>query len=164
MKHEPLLVLGVDPGCETGMALVRIDGSRPRVLWQMTARSREELHEAVYDTQDEEDEQGYPCQEEEYACHRAVIQTPIFAGKTPRWNRSPISLAKHALTVGYLEGFFKGLGFDVQMVPPKRGAGMKMSPEMFKMIFDFEGRMPSQHARDAANLALQWQEPRKGGV
>ena len=130
------IVLGVDPGYLTGVAVVQGDS----VTWAGTYRA---------------DDDALWARLHEFAAHvrRAVVQTPIFDGgrKTPRWHKSPISLAKNAALSGEIIGFLRGLGLRVEACPPKHGTGMKMSAKTFEAAY---GVKCSEHARDAAMLAF----------
>ena len=131
------LVIGIDPGAHIGVALVQTNGGA--MIWQHTYKGFDAF---VADT-------SRPC------CERAVIQTPLFDGKTPQWTKSAISLVKNGYTSGLIVGYMMGRGVQVQTMPPTRKAGMKMDAEFFKKVFKYDGRC-SEHARDAANLAMMW--------
>lgn len=137
-------VLGVDPGYQTGLAVV--DVRRELVLRLMTVGPKERF--ALTDIL-EEMVKGYEAQ-------AAVVQVPMFpVGKTPRWHRSPISLAKNAQLAGRIAGFLEGLGLDVRQDPPSPRRGMKMPRALFVRAFGVDG---SEHARDAAVLAMSWND------
>ena len=140
------LVLGVDPGAHIGVALVETDAGE--LLWQRTYRRFDDFIG---------DADRKPLTS---MSMKAVVQTPIFEhGKTPRWNKSAISLVKNAYTSGLVVGYLTGLFMRVQTEPPRRNAGMKMSAELFAKAFKYDERC-SEHVRDAANLAMMWREKR----
>ncbi len=143
-----MIVLGIDPGVVTGMAL--IETTRRELLastterggipkWQTAARYVDDLiHEG-------------------WRIDLAVVQTPIMEGKTARWNKSPVSLAKNAALSGLLAGVCWGLGIEMSLLPPMRNIGAKMNPKLFAAMWHFNGTI-SEHARDAAQIALAgWQ-------
>jgi len=139
-----MIVLGVDPGYQTGLAIV--DVREERVLRLMTVGPDERV--ALNDILTE--------MVTGYGAQVAVVQVPMFpSGKTPRWNRSPVSLAKNAQLAGRIAGFLEGLGLDVRREPPKPRRGMKMPRALFVRAFGCDG---SEHARDAAILALSWND------
>jgi len=88
-----------------------------------------------------------------------AIQVPFILGdeaKVPVWNRkSSVSLAKQAAAayrlVGALENWARA---PVVVVPPLRGIGAKMPVSVWAKVFRYAGRMPSEHARDAAAVAV----------
>ena len=135
------LVIGIDPGAHIGFALVQASGGV--LIWQHTYTGFDAF---IADTSRPN-------------CERAVIQIPIFDGKTPQWTKSAISLVKNGYTSGQIVGYMIGRGVKVQTVPPTRKAGMKMDAEFFRKVFKYDGRC-SEHARDAANLAMMWREAR----
>ena len=141
------LVIGIDPGFTKpggkkkalGFALVQTDSGV--LIWQHTYKGFDDFMA----------DRARP------VCKRAVIQVPIFDGKTPQWNKSAISLVKNGNVSGQLVGYMAAVGAQVQTVPPTRKSGMKMDPEFFKKVFKYDGRC-SEHARDAANLAMMWRD------
>lgn len=144
-----MIVVGVDPGFKTGIAVV--DTAGPRLDYQHTLTAWDDIADTLHSL----DARYFPS-----GPQWVVIQTPIFEGKTPRWNKSPISLVKNGFLAGRIAGYCQGLGWKIMLMPPKRKSGMKMSAELFKEVFQY-GDRTSQHVRDAANLALQadnWRE------
>ena len=155
------LILGIDPGTSTGLALVDI--REHKIIMQRTVNKAVVL-EFIGTLLDD-----YP----NGAIHGAVCQTPIFeSGKTPRWNPSPVSLAKNAAISHEIIGYLKGRGINVQVRHPQRGTGMKMDENMFARVYGGEvkrdkngkpvvwldGKRVSEHARDAVNLAMSWRK------
>lgn len=138
-----MIVIGVDPGSSSGIAV--IETTRRQLLeydtlggglakWEVTA---EWIRERM----------------DRWGVDLAVIQTPITQGKTPRWNKSPVSLAKNAALSGLLAGVCWALCDEVVLLPPMRSIGAKMDAHMFAVAWRFNGRI-SEHARDAAQIAL----------
>jgi hypothetical protein len=50
----------------------------------------------------------------------------------------------------------RSTGVHVQEVKPRFSA-TKWEKDRWRLVFSFLGRLPSEHARDAAVLALQWE-------
>jgi len=137
-------VMGVDPGYQTGLAVV--DVRQERVLKMLTVGKDERF--ALNDILEE--------MVTSYGTQAAVVQVPMFpTGKTPRWHPSPISLAKNAQFAGGIAGFLEGLGLEVRREPPRPRSGMKMPRALFVRAFGCDG---SEHARDAVMLALSWND------
>ena len=156
-------VLGIDPGFgkkSTGLAIVDTRFSN-RVIYTETCDGLEaiaRINKLVRDWT-------------HHVALYAVVQSPLFQDgkKTPRWNTSAIALVKNAAISHEIIGFLKGLGINVQVRQPTRGAGMKMSPEMFvkefggkvvklrtKFTVMLDGKIVDEHARDAVALAMSW--------
>jgi hypothetical protein len=53
---------------------------------------------------------------------------------------------------GRMIGALKVLGYRVELVR----AGRKLAPELWRVYWGWKGRLPSEHARAAAMLAVRW--------
>ena len=146
-------VLGIDPGSSTGLAVVSLESGSVHYAKTVSAKNIDDVLNEITRLVEFW---------AEIVVLGVVVQTPIFqTGKTPRWNPSPVSLAKNAATSHEIIGFLKGLSLryplDIQIRQPTRGSGMKMDAEMFAKVYGYTGRT-SEHARDAANLAMSWRK------
>jgi len=138
-----VIVFGIDPGVlTTGYAVV----SRGRVLEHATVTWEEFI--AVY---------GKICSR--YRPDRIVIEA---SEKNILWNKEgpKEALAKMAINVGmnrmlarvyvYL---LNNTGTEVLQVSPSKGQS-KWPEATWRSAFNYKGRLPSSHARDAAVIAL----------
>ncbi len=145
-----MIILGIDPGYQTGLALVDlIDPQRPRILAQKTVQPKHpmDVFAAI-------DKFGLPQWTDEMGF---AVQVPFMPGnKVPRFHpgdTSGISISKNAAMSYFIWGLLEGRRLPVTAVPPKPGMGMKMSEQLWRHLFQFTKRI-SEHARDAAMLAL----------
>ncbi len=144
------MILGIDPGYLTGVCHIAKQNGQWRIRGHHTWRSDRILTEL--DT----------CTLALSSCPDSLtvaIQTPFFAGKTPRFfkgDKSGVSFAKQAALAERIAGWCEGKGFHVVRVPPLRKSGMKANPVVWRSQFTWPEwkRLPSQHARDAAMIAL----------
>lgn len=138
------IIMGIDPGACSGIACV--DTVKQCILMQTTV----------------------------YKCHKrlsnwpliiknllgqwqpdmVIIQSPVCGGSSPVWNRNAAALLKNANLAEAMMQEVARFEFPVRKVPPRRGSGCKMNLQMWRKIFQWEGKLPSEHARDAACLCL----------
>jgi hypothetical protein len=149
------MILGLDPGCgTTGIALL----DNGKVFKHRTMRGKDAILyiEDLYTI---------------YKYDRAVVEKPkqavFYARHLTKSNsvKSQAGVIKLAQNVGMnikltedLVDKLRGIGVRVKEVSPKRGC-TKWDVGYWTRIFKWEsGKTPSEHARDAAILALQWEK------
>ena len=155
---EPTRIMGIDPGADTGVAVIEALRDEPQypppvpgVFWRIarieTVKDpdplvRAESVRAVWLAK------GRPA---------VAVQTIVASdGKIALWNRkSAASLVRHVAYTGMLAGWFRGAGATVVEIPSQecKSAGMKMNKAVWAETWRHEGRT-SEHARDAAQIAL----------
>jgi hypothetical protein len=147
------MILGIDPGTgkrRCGLALV----SGGKLFRHKTVDGKDAITHAV-------------AIHMVYHFDRCVIEKPrlgvIYAKHLTKSNKviSEAGRAKLAMNVGQniqltndITRALEGIGVKVKQVPPKNKA-TKWRKEYWAAVFKWEGRVPSEHARDAAVIALQ---------
>lgn len=148
------MILGLDPGISTtGVGLV----DEGRLIQHKTLPGKEAMIYIVN-------------LHSIYRYTRSVVEMPrtavIYGRHMTKKNAvfSQAGMIKLAQNVGmniqlardFIEKL-KEIGSQVLDVNPKRGS-TKWDAEYWRKVFQWEGRVPSQHARDASILALQWEK------
>jgi hypothetical protein len=147
-----MIVIGIDPGCAaTGVAVVEMPVRQLRYC-----RTWRGDHEYLTE------ELGSLIR----ACQPGIIgvQSPVATSKSPRFyggDRSGMSLARNAWLAGVLWGAARACwpGAHILAVPPVRRWGLKASERAWRTYWAWPLEQPggrtSEHARDAAMIALQ---------
>ena len=146
-------LVGIDPGCgATGWALVE---TKPmRILDIGTWRGGpEKIQQLTMEWLDvHQVERGIE--------YHVAIQVPgLWDGKWPRFyagDKSGVGFAKHAMMAGWLCGMFSACGWEVVPCPSAemRKKGPKLPVALFRADWSYSGTPTSEHARDAAYIAL----------
>lgn len=143
--------VGLDPGANVGIALVK-DGKLDLAVTRKWKKI-DDYHEITFYLQSWYDMHG---------AKKAIIEMPAL-GVWHRPGQTQAQMLKIARDVGQcqqvasdLGQLCQGIGYDVTMRPPIRH-GTKRAlkrPAWDKFFPDWKGRRISEHARDAAMLAL----------
>lgn len=148
------MVIGIDPGISTtGIALVQNAKlfKHKTLLGKESFSYIENLHTL-------------------YRFKHAVIEKPktgvLYQRHFTKSNKimSDAGMIKLAQNIGQniqltneLVDKLESLGIEVLQVNPKRKC-TKWKKEYWQMVFGWEGKLPSEHARDASIHALQWEK------
>jgi len=148
--QKPDIAIGIDPGYRTGLAIVNRT-TRRLMVWE-TLKEPDDIFD--HDIEEAVKESG---------AQTVYIQVPVKLGGKLAWfpgkgKASPAALVKNAMLAGWFAGFFEAQGYKVIPVPPRRGTGLKRSPALWRADWKWEGRLPSEHVRDAAEIAMTKEE------
>ena len=143
--------IGVDPGSTTGIAVIIEGGglhSAKSLDWDGDGTKIKAYLRLMWDI---------------YGRGTLVVIEIPGAGFFPREGLSQGVQRKIAMNVGQcvaraseVAAYCEGLGFTVVKRRPMRGGTKRaLSGETWRGIFKWQGRLPSNHARDAAMLALK---------
>lgn len=142
-------IIGIDPGSSTGIALME----NGRLVVCKTIQWEEdgsEVRTAIF----------VACMDRKDVL--VVIERPG-VGIYPRPGQSARAMMRIARSVGQLQertsqlsAYCRALGCEVREVPPARGGTKRAwTPDAWRAAFAWSGRLPSNHARDAALLAMR---------
>lgn len=155
------VILSIDPGYGTGICVVDTSAKpNGKVLWHKTVTGGWKRREAIADFVQDAIIFGYDT--DHILPSVVLIQNPMAQEKIPIFGysggKSPISLAKNIGLSCYIYGALFGMvNIKIKLVPPQRGKGMKMDKDLFYRLHP-EVKLCSGHVRDAANMALGYNE------
>lgn len=153
-----MIVIGVDPGAMTGLAVVA-DGQLTDAVtipWRTAPSSEPGAGVKAWLREAREAGQSM----------KVIVEVPV-AGYFERRGVSRRGQYRIAQNVGecrakaeVIAGFCEGLGYTVIRKSPIRGGTKRaIALATWRAIFKWVGRAPSSHARDAAVLALEGKQP-----